>query len=121
MAGGKLLETFDNEYTGRDYEVRLECPEFTSLCPYTGNPDFGTIEIFYTPGKKCIETKSLKLYILSYRDERIFNEHAVNRILDDIVAACRPVSARVEGRFNTRGGIAIHVRALYGGKKGSHR
>lgn len=121
MVDRKLLKTFDNEYTGRNYEIHLECPEFTSLCPYTGNPDFGTIEIVYTPGKKCIETKSLKLYILSYRDEKIFNEHAVNRILDDIVAICRPVSARVDGRFNTRGGIAIHVCAIYQGKNDNRR
>jgi 7-cyano-7-deazaguanine reductase len=120
-ADGKLLKTIKNEYHGREYEVVLHCPEFTSLCPFTGYPDFGVIDIIYTPGKKCIESKSLKLYIMSYRDERIFNEDAVNRILDDIVAVCRPVRAKVVGSFNVRGGIAIRVEAGSNDKRKSRR
>jgi len=109
----KLLKTFKNEFPGGEYEVALHCPEFTSLCPYTSNPDFAVIDITYTPDRKCIETKSLKLYLMSYRAERIFNEHAANQILDDIVAACKPVRARVAGVFSTRGGISIRVDAAY--------
>lgn len=109
----KLLKNFGNEYAGREYEIVLDCPEFSSLCPYSGNPDYGRLVVSYVPGKKCIETKSLKLYLLSYRSERIFNEHAVNRICDDLAAACKPVRLRVDGHFNTRGGISIHVSAEY--------
>jgi 7-cyano-7-deazaguanine reductase len=115
---GKILKTFDNEYAGRGYSVVLHCPEFTSLCPYTGNPDFAVIDIIYTPDRLCIETKSLKLYLQKFRTKRIFNEHAVNMILDDIVAACKPVLATVSGDFNVRGGIGIHVEASHSkGKK----
>ena len=118
---GKTLKTFDNEYPGRGYAVVLHCPEFTSLCPYTGNPDFAIIDIAYRPDRLCIETKSLKLYMLKYRTKRIFNEHAVNMILDDIVAACAPVSATVSGEFNVRGGIGIHVEAAYSKKRNRRR
>lgn len=112
-----ILKTFNNEYVGSECQVTLHCPEFTSLCPYTGNPDFGVLDIIYTPSKKCIESKSLKLYILSYRSVRIFNEHAVNRILEDIIAVCKPRQAKVIGCFNIRGGISIRVEATYTEKR----
>lgn len=108
-----ILKTFPNEHPHRDYEVHLHCPEFTSLCPMSGNPDFGVIDIIYTPKNLCIETKSLKQYILAFRSERIFNEHAVNLILNDILAACSPVRAKVVGTFNVRGGISITVTAQH--------
>ena len=105
------LETFPNQF--RDYEVRIEMPEFTSICPKTGLPDFGTIILTYVPKDSCIELKSLKTYINGYRDLGIFNENAVNRILDDVVRACRPVRAAVIGEFNPRGGIKTEVEARY--------
>ena len=106
------LETFKNE-ENRDYWVTFHCPEFTSLCPKTNQPDFGTIKIRYIPDKKCLEAKSLKLYLLSYRNIGIFNEQAVNRILNDIVKACKPRRVEVSGEFNPRGGIRITVEATY--------
>lgn len=105
------LETFKNEYKGRDYWITFDCPEFTSVCPKTKQPDFGNIEIRYVPDKKCIEAKSLKLYLFSYRNVGIFNEEAVNKILDDLVKACRPREMEVVGEFNPRGGISITVEA----------
>jgi 7-cyano-7-deazaguanine reductase len=105
------LETFPNQF--RDYEVRIEMPEFTSICPKTGLPDFGTIILTYVPKDSCLELKSLKTYINGYRDLGIFNENAVNRILDDVVRACRPVRAAVVGEFNPRGGIKTEVEARY--------
>ena len=105
------LETFPNQF--RDYEVRIEVPEFTSICPKTGLPDFGTIVLTYVPQDSCIELKSLKTYINGYRNLGIFNENAVNRILDDVVRACRPVRATVVGEFNPRGGIKTVVEARY--------
>jgi 7-cyano-7-deazaguanine reductase len=107
------LETFKNEETKRDYWVTFHCPEFTSLCPKTNQPDFGTIKIRYIPDKECLEAKSLKLYLFSYRNIRIFNEYVVNRILSDIVKACKPRRAEVSGEFNPRGGIRITVEATY--------
>ena len=107
----ETLETFENATPERDYTIRIRVPEFTCLCPKTGQPDFATMQIEYVPDKRCIELKSLKLYIHAFRDVGIFHEHAVNRILDDLVAAVRPRSARVEGLFNARGGIATTVRA----------
>ncbi len=107
------LETFENRYPGRDYWVTFHCPEFTSLCPRTGQPDFGTIKIRYIPDKKCLEAKSLKLYLFSYRDTGIFNEDAVNKILDDIVKACRPRKTEVIGEFHPRGGMSITVEAIH--------
>ena len=107
------LETFENEYRDRDYWISFECPEFTSLCPKTKQPDFGIIKIRYVPDKKCIEAKSLKLYLLSYRNIGIFNEEAVNRILDELVKACKPREMEVLGEFNPRGGIRITVEATY--------
>ncbi|HHF52094.1 MAG: NADPH-dependent 7-cyano-7-deazaguanine reductase QueF [Candidatus Aminicenantes bacterium] len=112
------IETFPNQYSG--YEIEIEIPEFTSVCPKTGLPDFGKITIIYTPDKKCLELKSVKMYMLAYRNLGIFYENAVNRILDDVARACRPVKAVVIGEFNPRGGISSVVRAVYprsGGKK----
>ena len=105
-----VLETFPNQF--RDYEIRIEIPEFTSVCPKTGLPDFGAITIRYIPARRCLELKSLKEYILAYRNLGIFYENAVNRILEDIVRACRPVRARVVGEFKPRGGIlsVVEVR-----------
>ncbi len=105
------IKTFPNQFP--KYEITIEIPEFTSLCPKTGLPDFGTITIRYLPDKKCIELKSLKMYILDYRNLGIFYENAVNRILDDIVKACRPVKATVTGEFNPRGGIKSIIEASY--------
>ncbi len=107
------LETFENQYSGRDYWITFHCPEFTSLCPKTEQPDFGTIQIRYIPDKKCLEAKSLKLYLFSYRGVGIFNEDVVNKILDDIVKTCRPREAEVRGEFYPRGGIRITVEAGY--------
>ncbi len=107
------LETFENAYADRDYWITFDCPEFTSLCPVTKQPDFGYINIRYVPDKQCIESKSLKLYLFSFRNHHTFHEEAVNRILDDIVSACSPREAEVEGDFNPRGGISISVTADY--------
>jgi 7-cyano-7-deazaguanine reductase len=103
------LETFPNPAPGRDYTIEIICPEFTSVCPKTGQPDFGTITLTYTPERLCVELKSLKLYLQSYRNEGIFYESAVNRILDDFVAACRPRRCRISGAFTPRGGISTTV------------
>jgi 7-cyano-7-deazaguanine reductase len=107
------LEAFRNANRRRDYWVEFDCPEFTALCPITGQPDFGHITIRYIPDRLCLESKSLKLYLFSYRNEGTFHEAAVNRILDDVVAAVRPRRAIVKGVFNPRGGIAITVEAAY--------
>ena len=107
------LEAFPNAHPNRDYWVEFDCPEFTSLCPITGQPDFGHITLRYIPGKRCLESKSLKLYLFSYRNEGTFHEAAVNRILDDVVKAIRPRRAVVKGVFHPRGGIAITVEAAY--------
>jgi 7-cyano-7-deazaguanine reductase len=107
------LEVFRNSHPRRDYSVRFECPEFTSLCPITGQPDFGTIVIEYIPDRLCLESKSLKLYLFSFRNYHTFYEEAVNRILDDIVKAIRPRHARVTGRFTPRGGISMTVEAAF--------
>ena len=112
------LETFPNPAPGRDYTIEIVCPEFTSLCPKTGQPDFGTITYTYTPGEKCIELKSLKLYLQRFRDQGIFYESAVNRLLDDFVAACRPRRCRVVGEFTPRGGITTSVTCVYEAKEG---
>ena len=107
------LETFANAYPGRNYKITLNCPEFTSICPITFQPDFGHIVIDYTPAERCVESKSLKLYLASFRNEGGFGEAIVNRILDDLVAACSPAKASVHGRFKPRGGISIEVVATY--------
>jgi len=105
------IETFDNPHPARPYVIRHVAGEFTSVCPRTGQPDFGRIEIEYVPGPLCIELKSLKLYLQGYRNEGLFYEDAVNRILNDLVSACRPRRMRVTGRFNPRGGIRSVVTA----------
>jgi len=107
------LESFENAYPDRDYWVNLDCPEFTALCPVTGQPDFAHITIRYVPDKRCVESKSLKLYLGSFRNTGTFHEEAVNRILDDLVAAIKPRRAAVKGEFGRRGGIAITVEAAY--------
>ena len=105
------LETFPNQFP--NYEIKIEIPEFTSICPKTGLPDFGTITLSYVPKDLCLELKSLKLYLLAYRNLGIFYENAVNRILKDIVKACCPVRATVIGEFNPRGGMNSFVEARY--------
>ncbi|MEW6111578.1 MAG: preQ(1) synthase [Thermodesulfobacteriota bacterium] len=106
-----VLETFPNKYTARDYVVEFHCPEFTSVCPITGQPDFARITITYVPDQKCLESKSLKLYLFSFRNTGMFHEEITNRILDDLVKTCDPKWARVLGRMNPRGGISIDVIA----------
>jgi 7-cyano-7-deazaguanine reductase len=103
------LETFPNPRPERDYEIEIRCPEFTSMCPKTGLPDFGEIIIKYTPDQTCIELKSLKYYMLAYRNQGIFYEAATNKILDDLVAACAPKRMTVTGAFTARGGISTNV------------
>ena len=105
------IETWPNQFKG--YEITIEVPEYTAICPKTGLPDFGTIRIIYMPDKLCVELKSLKLYIHAYRNLGIFYENAVNRILRDLVAACRPVHARVIGEFAARGGLQSVIEAHY--------
>jgi 7-cyano-7-deazaguanine reductase len=105
------IETWPNQFKG--YEITIEVPEYTAICPKTGLPDFGTIRITYLPDKRCLELKSLKMYIHAYRNVGIFYENAVNRILKDLVAACRPVRARVTGEFSARGGLQSTIEATY--------
>jgi len=111
-APSKILETFPNPRPARRYEIRFECPEFTCLCPRTGQPDFATIRIRYTPADTCIELKSLKLYLWAFRNEGTFHEAVTNQILDDLVAAIEPTEMVVEGDFMVRGGIhtVVEVR-----------
>jgi len=108
------LETFENSHPHREYVITFDCPEFTSLCPITGQPDFGRITIEYIADKKCIESKSLKIYLFSFRNHGSFHEAVTNQILEDLVKACDPKWARVLGDFLPRGGIAIHVNAEHG-------
>ncbi len=110
------LETFCNPHPERDYLIEMECPEFTSLCPKTGQPDFGTIRIRYVPDQRCIELKSLKLYLWSYRERGVFYEAAINAICDDLVAACAPRSLTVVGDFSVRGGIRTVVTVSHPGQ-----
>ena len=105
------LETFENAHPNREYEIVLDCPEFTALCPITGQPDFGRITIRYVADAQCIESKSLKLYLFAYRNHGAFHEEVTNLILDDLVKACAPRRMTVIGDFNPRGGIAIRVEA----------
>lgn len=107
----KQLETFPNPRPERDYEIHFECPEFTCVCPRTGQPDFATLHISYIADALCVELKSLKLYLWSFRDEGHFHEDVTNRILDDLVAAVAPRWMRIEGDFNVRGGITTTVVA----------
>ena len=109
----RALEWFENPKPGRDYEIRFECPEFTCLCPKTGQPDFATIRIRYTPDQRCVELKSLKLYLWSFRSEGAFHEAVTNRILDDLVALLAPRRMTVEADFFVRGGIHTVVEASH--------
>ena len=110
------IVTFKNPNPNRDYEIFMECPEFTCLCPMTGQPDFADFEIRYIPNKLCIELKSLKLYFWSYRNEGAFHEAVTNRILDDLVKAISPRWMQIMGKFNVRGGITTTITAEHGAK-----
>ena len=110
------IETFRNAFPKRDSVITFDCPEYTSLCPVTGQPDFGHIVLLYIPDELCVESKSLKLYLFSFRNTNTFHEESVNTILDAVVKACKPRAAEVVGEFRPRGGIAIHVTARYGDK-----
>jgi 7-cyano-7-deazaguanine reductase len=109
----KLLETFENRSPHRDYKIEIRAPEFTSLCPKTGQPDFGTITITYTPAARCVELKSLKFYLQSFRNEGIFYENVTNAILDDLVGVLSPRWMKVESAFNSRGGMTETVTVQY--------
>jgi 7-cyano-7-deazaguanine reductase len=105
------IECWENQYPG--YEISIEIPEYTAICPKTGLPDFGTVHVVYVPDQWCLELKSLKEYINAYRNLGIFYENAVNRILHDLVAACKPISMTVRGEFTPRGGIQSRIEARY--------
>lgn len=108
-----ILEAFPNRYPGRDYVITFTHPEFTSLCPMTGQPDFGTIKITYAPGEKCVESKSFKLYMAAFRNHGGFMESITNKIADDLASLLAPRRMTVEGQFNVRGGTQISVRVEY--------
>lgn len=112
----KLLEVFDNTYPNRSYLIIHKTSEFTSVCPKTGQPDFGTIEISYIAKKKCVELKSLKMYLQSYRNDGIFYENVINRILDDLVSVLNPKWMEVKGIFTARGGLCTTVTSVHGKK-----
>jgi 7-cyano-7-deazaguanine reductase len=107
------LETFENQFPDREYTIEIVCPEFTSVCPKTGQPDFGALTITYVPGRRCIELKSLKLYLQQFRNEGIFYEHVSNRILDDLVAVAEPAWMQLVAEFSPRGGISTTVSAEF--------
>jgi 7-cyano-7-deazaguanine reductase len=113
MSSAKPIETFPNPQPGRDYEIAITYPEFTSVCPKTGLPDFGEIRINYVPDERCIELKSLKYYMIDFRNRGIYYEAVTNAILDDLVAACQPRRMTVVGDFSVRGGIKTVVTASY--------
>jgi 7-cyano-7-deazaguanine reductase len=113
MSSTAMIETFPNPRPERDFEIAISCPEFTSVCPKTGLPDFGEIRITYVPGDRCIELKSLKYYMFEYRNRGVFFEAATNQILDDLVAACQPRRMAVVGDFAVRGGMKTVVTASY--------
>ena len=107
------LDTFPYEYAGREIRIHFELPEFTCVCPFSDFPDFATFRIEYVPAERCVELKSLKLYINSFRDVKIFHEHVINVILEDFVRACDPLEVNIEGDFNVRGNVKTVVRASY--------
>jgi 7-cyano-7-deazaguanine reductase len=109
-----VLETIENRYAGRPYRVELTFPEFTSICPLTGAPDFGTIRVTYAPGERLLEQKALRDFLTGFRGREIFQEEAVNTILDEVVASCDPVFCEVEGVFNMRGGMGTRAVARHG-------
>lgn len=113
----EMLETFDNQFPNREYTIEIVCPEFTSVCPKTGQPDFGTLTITYVPAQKCVELKSLKLYLQRFRNEGIFYEHVTNRILDDLVAKVGPRQMQLKAAFTPRGGISTIVTAEFTAKR----
>ncbi len=113
------LETFANQYPGRDYTIEIVCPEFTSVCPKTGQPDFGTLTFTYTPEAKCVELKSLKMYLQQFRNEGIFYETVTNRILDDLVAVLQPRRIKLVAAFTPRGGITTTVTAEFAAERRS--
>ena len=113
-----LLETFPNQFPDREYEIEITCPEFTAVCPKTGQPDFGAIVITYVPAITCVELKSLKMYLFDYRNRGIFYEHSINTILDDLVAACAPRKMTVIGQFTPRGGISSKITARFEANSG---
>ena len=108
------LETFPNPRPGRDYSIEIVCPEFTSVCPLTGQPDFGTITYTYTPNEKCVELKSLKLYLQRFRNQGIYYEQVTNRLLDDFVEAIQPTRVEIVTRWTPRGGITTNVTVRHG-------
>lgn len=108
-----ILEVFDNQFPQRDYTIEIRCPEFTSVCPKTGQPDFGVLTFTYTPDRKCVELKSLKLYLQKYRDAGIFYEDVTNRILDDFIAVVQPRRVKLVAEFSARGGITTSVTATH--------
>lgn len=112
-APSKTLETFENPYPLHDYSIEISCPEFTCVCPKTGQPDFATIRINYVPGALCLELKALKLYFWSFREEGAFHEAVTNRILADLVEACHPRRMTITGDFNVRGGLHTVITANY--------
>src|SRR5436309_9715582 len=107
------LDTFPYEFPGREIKIKFEIPEFTCVCPFSDFPDFATIRLEYVPHERCVELKSLKLYINAFRDVKVFHEHVINMILEDFVAACDPLSVEIEGDFNVRGNIKTTIRASY--------
>jgi 7-cyano-7-deazaguanine reductase len=113
-----LLETFPNQFPDREYEIEITCPEFTAVCPKTGQPDFATVVITYVPSATCIELKSLKLYLFDYRNRGIFYEHSINTILDDLVESCHPRRMTVVGHFTPRGGISSKITARFEATRG---
>mgnify|MGYP002639306496 FL=1 len=115
------IETFPNPVPRRDYTIEMECPEFTCLCPKTGQPDFAILHISYIPDKLCLELKSLKIYLVSYRNEGGFHEKVTNIILDDLVSACRPRKMTIVGEFNVRGGIHTTVTVEHVAKKSAKK
>lgn len=117
----KLLEVFENQYPNRDYTITHFAPEFTSLCPKTGQPDFGKITLEYIPDKFCVELKSLKIYLNAYRNDGIFYESVINKILDDLVAACKPHFMKITADFNFRGGISSSIIVVYRKKHSSRK
>jgi 7-cyano-7-deazaguanine reductase len=121
MSSSTTIETFPNPRPERAYEIAIRCPEFTSLCPKTGQPDFGEIRITYVPAASCIELKSLKYYLIEFRSRGIFYEHVTNQILDDLVDAIRPRRMTVVGDFSARGGITTTVTAEYTAMAGDSR
>jgi len=108
-----ILETFDNQYPRREYVIEIVCPEFTSVCPKTGQPDFGTLTFIYVPAEQCVELKSLKLYLQQFRNQGIYYENVTNRILDDLVAVLAPRHMTLTAAFNARGGIKTSVTATF--------